>query len=127
MRSFAFKVNRKEKRAAFRSALSAHAAEGTVALFDATGFEAPSTRDAAHLVGTWEKELPLVVVLTSDEESAEKSFRNLAGVVVTTPEELEIAAVVWARSLLVSEAALPVVEARAGKAAKAETAEEVPA
>jgi large subunit ribosomal protein L4 len=124
-RSFAFKVNRKEKRAAFRSALSAHAAEGTVALFDASSFEAPSTRVAADLVGTWEKEFPLVVVLTVDEELAQKSFRNLAGVVVTTPEELEIAAVVWARSLLVSEAALPVVEARAGKATK--TAEEVSA
>ena len=125
MRSFAFKVNRKERRAAFRSALSAHAAEGTVALFDAAAFDTPSTRAAADLVVAWEKEFPLVVVLTSDEEVAEKSFRNLAGVVVTTPEELEIAAVVWARSLLVSEAALPVVEARAGKGTK--TAEEVPA
>jgi large subunit ribosomal protein L4 len=125
MRSFAFKVNRKEKRAAFRSALSAHAAEGSVALFDATSFDAPSTRAAEHLVAAWEKEFPLVVVLTADEEVAQKSFRNLAGVVVTTPEELEIAAVVWARSLLVSEAALPVVEARAGKTTK--TAEEVSA
>jgi large subunit ribosomal protein L4 len=119
MRSFAFKVNRKERRAAFRGALSAHAAEGTIALFDAGSFDAPSTRAAVELVGTWEKELPLVVVLTADEEVAEKSFRNLAGTVVTTPEELEVAAIVWARSLLVSEAALPVIEARAGKAAKA--------
>jgi len=116
MRSFAFKVNRKEKRAALRAALSAHASEGTLALFDATAFDAPSTRAAVELVGTWEKELPLVVVLTGDEGVAQKSFRNLAGTVVTTPEELEVSAVVWARSLLVSEAALPVVEARAGKA-----------
>src|SRR5947209_19158493 len=58
MRSFAFKVNRKERRAAFRSALSAHAAEGTVALFDGSSFDAPSTRVAAALVATWEKELP---------------------------------------------------------------------
>jgi large subunit ribosomal protein L4 len=116
MRSFAFKVNRKEKRAAMRAALSAHASEGTLALFDGAGFDAPSTRAAAELVATWEKELPLVVVLTGDEEIAHKSFRNLAGIAVTTPEELEVSAVVWARSLLVSEAALPVVEARAGKA-----------
>ncbi len=120
MRSFAFKVNRKEKRAAFRAALSAHAAEGTLALFDAAAFDEPSTRAAVELIGTWEKELPLVIVLTADEVIAEKSFRNLAGTVVTTPEELEVAAIVWARSLLVSEAALPVVEARAGKAAPAD-------
>jgi large subunit ribosomal protein L4 len=127
MRSFDFKVNRKEKRAALRSALSAHTSEGTLALFDGSGFDEPSTRAAAELVGTWEKELPLVVVLADEEETAYKSFRNLAHVVVTTPSELEVSAVVWARSLLVSEAALPVVEARAGKARSAEKAEEVTA
>ena len=116
MRSFAFKVNRKEKRAALRAALSAHASEGTLALFDAGAFDAPSTRVAADLVGTWAKELPLVVVVTEEEEVAQKSFRNLAHVVVTTPAELEVSAIVWARSLLVSEQALPIVEARAGKA-----------
>ena len=115
MRSFAFKVNRKEKRAALRAALSAHASEGTLALFDAGAFDAPSTRVAADLVGTWAKELPLVVVITEEEEVAQKSFRNLAHVVVTTPAELEVTAIVWARSLLVSEQALPIVEARAGK------------
>ncbi len=115
MRSFAIKVNRKEKRAAMRAALSAHVSEGTLALIDAGAFETPSTRVAAELVATWVKELPLVVVLTDEEETARKSFRNLAHTVVTTPEELEVSAVVWARALLVSEASLKVVEARAGK------------
>src|SRR5436189_5819979 len=41
-RDFSFKVNRKERRAAFRTALSAHAASGTLAVFDAGSFEAPS-------------------------------------------------------------------------------------
>jgi large subunit ribosomal protein L4 len=120
MRSFELKVNRKEKRAALRAALSAHASEGTLALFDAGSFDTPSTRAAVELIGAWEKEFPLVVVLAADEEVAHKSFRNLAGTAVTTPEELEVSAIVWARSLLVSEAALPVVEARAGKAKKGE-------
>jgi large subunit ribosomal protein L4 len=119
MRSFAFKVNRKEKRAALRAALSAHVSDGTLALIDGGAFAEPSTRAAADLVGTWVKELPLVVVLADDEEIARKSFRNLAHTVVTTPEELEVSAVVWARALLVSEHALPVIEARAGKAKEA--------
>jgi large subunit ribosomal protein L4 len=124
MRSFALKVNRKEKRAAFRAALSAHVAEGTLALIDGQAFETPSTRAAADLVGTWVKELPLVVVLADEDETARKSFRNLAHTVVTTPEELEVSAIVWARTLLVSEAALPVVEARAGKSAEPAGAKE---
>jgi large subunit ribosomal protein L4 len=116
MRSFASKVNRKVQRAAFRSALAAHAEEGTLALIDGAAWTNPSTREAVALLAAWGKELPLVLVITDGEDVVEKSFRNLAGVVVTTPEELEVTAVVWARSLLVSEAALPVVEARAGKA-----------
>src|ERR1700760_4221627 len=43
-RSYTFKVNRKEQRAAFRSALSVHADRGSIAVFDAVkSFEAPST------------------------------------------------------------------------------------
>ena len=51
-----------------------------------------------------------------------KSFRNLDRVLVTSPSELEVAGVVWAQSLLVSEAALPLVLAKAGASAQ-ETAE----
>jgi len=41
-----------------------------------------------------------------------KSFRNLEKVLVTVPGELEVSELVWARSLLVSEAALPLVQGR---------------
>jgi len=115
MRSFEVKVNRKARRAAFRGALSQHAANGTIALLDASGFDAPSTRQAAELLSGF-AERPTVVVVTDEEEALAKSFRNLARVLVTAPGELEVAAVLWARSLVVSEAALPLVLARAGAA-----------
>ena len=73
----------------------------------------PSAKAGAALLAAWGKERPVVVVLTEDEANAAKSLRNLERVVVTTPAELEIAAVVWARSLLVTEAALPLVQGRA--------------
>ena len=115
MRDFSFKVNRKERRAAFRMALSAHAEEGTLAVLDADAFGEPSTKAAAAFLESFGRELPLVVVLTDEEDAAIKSFRNLQKVAVTAPEELEVGAVVWARSLLISEKSLPIVEARAGK------------
>ena len=110
---FTTKVNRKERRAAFRSALSAHASGGTLGLVDGSAFDAPSTKRAVALLEAWGKELPLVIVASGDEETLAKSFRNVDRVVVTTPGELEVAAVVWARSLLVSEAALEAVQRRA--------------
>jgi large subunit ribosomal protein L4 len=113
MRSFEVKVNRKARRAALRGALSSHAAEGTIALLDASAFEAPSTRKALEVLEGW-SERPTLVVATEDEEIVVKSFRNIPKVLVTVPAELEVVSVVWARSVLVTEAALPLVLARAG-------------
>ena len=122
MRSFEVKVNRKARRAALRGALSNHAANGTLALLDGSAFDAPSTRKADSLLADW-SERPTLVVATEDEDVLVKSFRNLERVLVTTPAELGVATVVWARSVLVTEAALPFVLARAG-AGTAEGAEE---
>jgi large subunit ribosomal protein L4 len=114
MRSFAVKVNKKALRAALRGALAAHAKEGSLALIDGSDWEAPSTKAAVGVLEAWGNPLPLVLVVGDDEDNLAKSFRNLDRVVVVTPGELEVAAVVWARSLLVSQAALEGVEARAG-------------
>jgi large subunit ribosomal protein L4 len=112
MRNFDVKVNRKVRRAALRGALSNHLSNGTFALVDGTAFAAPSTRQAAKLVADWGKDTPLLVVALEDEEALIKSFRNLDRVLVTVPAELEVAKVVWARSVLVSEGALPLVEGK---------------
>ena len=113
--SFEVKVNRKVRRAALRAALSAHAAAGTLGVLGDGEFDEPSTRQAADLLAEWGKEVPVLVVATEDEEAVLKSFRNLGRVVMTVPGELEVADVVWARSLVVTEAALPIVQARASK------------
>ena len=81
---------------------------------DGAVFEAPSTKLAATLIGAWAKECPLVVVCADEDENLARSFRNLQKVVVVAPSELDVAAVVWARSLLVSLAALAGLLARAG-------------
>jgi large subunit ribosomal protein L4 len=126
MRTFDQKVNRKARRAALRAALAAHAQAGTLALVDGSDWKEASTKSADALVQAWGQQLPLVVVCADEDENVERSFRNLPKVAVVAPSELEVAAVVWARSLLVSQAALEDLEARAGKTTeKAE--KEVPA
>ena len=70
-------------------------------------------RQAVELLQGWGQATPTVVVAGEDEETLIKSFRNLPKVLVTVPAELEVAHVVWARSLVVSEAALPLVQGRA--------------
>jgi large subunit ribosomal protein L4 len=116
-RDFSVKVNKKALKAALRSALSDHAQAGTLALFDGTSFDAPSTKNAVQLLSDWGQATPTVVVVHEEEAAAAKSFRNLDRVLVTVPSELEVAQVVWARSLVVSQAALDAVQARAAKEA----------
>ena len=113
MRSFDVKVNRKARRAALRSALSQHAANGNLGILDSSGFETPSTKKAAELLSSWQKDAPLVLVATEEEETLIKSFRNLPRTLVTVPSELEVATVIWGKSLLITEAALPLVQGRA--------------
>jgi large subunit ribosomal protein L4 len=112
MRSFDVKVNRKARRAALRGVLSSHAASGTFMVLDGSGFDVPSTKKAAELLGDTPR--PTLVVVTDEEDVVLKSFRNLERVLVTAPSELEVGALVWARAVLVTEASLPLVLARAG-------------
>jgi ribosomal protein L4 len=82
-------------------------------VLDAGSFDAPSTKAAVELLGSWGKDHPVLIVALPDEESLIKSFRNLDRVAITVPGELEVAQVVWARSLLVSEGALELINGRA--------------
>ena len=111
--SFEVKVNRKARRSALRGALSSHAGAGTLGIVSTDAFAAPSTKAAKALVADWGQEAPLLIVAGEDEETLIKSFRNLPRALVTVPSELEVASVVWARSVLITETALPLVQGRA--------------
>ena len=67
MRSFEVKVNRKARRSAFKGVLSHHAAQGTLAILDGSGFDSPSTKQAAEVLAGF-GERPTLVVVTEDEE-----------------------------------------------------------
>jgi large subunit ribosomal protein L4 len=112
-RSYTFKVNRKEQRAALRSALSVHAQRGSVAILDTAAFKAPKTSDAFDLLEDWSQPQPTLVVLDAEESSAALSFRNLARVAVLQPESVGVADLLGAASLLISEKALQELTVRA--------------
>jgi large subunit ribosomal protein L4 len=112
-RSFTQKVNRKAAKAALRAAFASHLSAETMAIVSADQFDKPSTKAAKALLDKWGKSTPTVVVALHEEENLRKSFRNLERVAVVGPSELEVGAVVWARSLVISEAALPLVQGKA--------------
>jgi large subunit ribosomal protein L4 len=121
-RHYTFKVNRKARRAALRSALSVHTDRGSLAVFDASTFDAPATKTAAQLLADWGQPNPTLVLLDGDEANAGLSFRNLERVLVLPVEDAGVADVIGAASLLISEAALAQITARATGATQEEAA-----
>ena len=125
-RSYTFKVNRKEQRAALRSALSLHAERGSLAILDASVFSAPKTRQAFGLLDDWNRPTQggsTLVVLDAADDNAALSFRNLPRVAVLTHENVGVADLLGAASLVISQPALDALTARAaGSATKKEDA-----
>jgi large subunit ribosomal protein L4 len=115
-RHYTVKVNRKARRAALRSALSVHAERESLAVFDATAFDAPSTKQAADLLDGWlstEQSGATLVLLSEEEANAGLSFRNIHKVQVMPVANAGVADVIGAATLLVSETALDQLTARA--------------
>jgi large subunit ribosomal protein L4 len=121
-RHYTVKVNRKARRAALRSVLSLHAGRESLAVFDAAAFEAPSTRQAVELLEGWGARLPTLVILADEEAAAGKSFRNMSRAEAMPVEDVGVADIVGAASVLVSEAALQALLERAGGAGTEEAA-----
>jgi large subunit ribosomal protein L4 len=112
-RGYTFKVNRKARKVALRSALSMHAERGSLAVFDAGAFTGPATKQAVALLAEWGADPSYLVLLDPSEATAGKSFRNLQRVSVMPVDEAGVADLIGAASLLVSQAALPALVQRA--------------
>jgi large subunit ribosomal protein L4 len=112
-RHYTFKVNRKERRAALRSALSIHADRGTIAVLDPAPFDNPATKHAAQLIGDWSGGGSVLVVLAEEQARVALSFRNLARVSVLPSTGVGVADLVGAASVLVTREALDQLTARA--------------
>jgi large subunit ribosomal protein L4 len=112
-RHYTVKVNRKARRKALRAALTVHAERGTVAVLDGSSFSDPATKQAATALEKWGADLPTLVVISSDEDSVAKSFRNIEGVTVAQAGAAGVADVMGATSLVISEAALDELKGRA--------------
>jgi large subunit ribosomal protein L4 len=109
-RSYALKVNKKAKAAAFRMALGDLVTGGTVRVLVGADFAEPSAKRATGILSKAELAKPLLVLVGAEEIAALKSFRNLAGIRALTIGEAEVQDYVWAKSLLFTEAAVSFLE-----------------
>jgi large subunit ribosomal protein L4 len=105
-RSYTVKINRKERRAALRSALSVHAARGSIAALDAEAFDKPSTKLAGELISGFGEGGSTLVVLVDGEENVTLSCRNLERVKVLHADDTGVADVIGAARMIASPGAI---------------------
>jgi len=112
---YTFKVNRKERRAALRSALSVHADRGSIHAIDPKPFvDEVSAKKAAALLGDLLGG-SVLVILTDEHERAALSFRNIARVSVLPAAGVGVVDVIGAAAIVASKEAIDELAERANK------------
>ena len=105
-RDYSYTLNKKAKRLALKSALTAKAAESAVVVIDSIKMEAPKTKEfAAFLAAVGAEKKPLVVTAEACQNVV-KSGRNIPGCQVTFANLLNVYDIVNAEKLVVDQAAL---------------------
>jgi large subunit ribosomal protein L4 len=114
-RDYGFKVNRKVRRLALRSALSARAGEDAVTVLEDFELEAPSTKTAAELLKTLGIEESMLLVLAEYDENLEKSFRNIPGAGALTLSNLNTYDILASDRIVFTKSALDGLQEPASK------------
>ena len=108
-RSYRTSLNKKTRRLALKSALSAKAAAGSVLVVDGLKLDEVKTKTMQGFLNALEAGKP--VVITSDvDKNVVLSARNIPGVVTTSAKVLSVYDIVNAKQLIIDKAALAIIE-----------------
>ena len=105
-RDYSYTLNKKAKRLALKSALSAKAAEAKIVVIDEIKMDAPKTKEfASFLAAVGATKKPLVITAEASQNVV-KSGRNIPGCNVTFANLINVYDIVNAEKLVVDKAAL---------------------
>ena len=108
-RTYRYTLNKKVKRLALKSALSAKAAEGAVLVVDGLKLDEIKTKTMKGLLNNLGATKSVVITPEVDDIIV-KSARNIPGVVTTTAKILSVYDIVNAKQLVIDKAALAIIE-----------------
>ena len=108
-RDYSYTVNKKVKRLALKSALSAKAASGDVIVVDGLDLAEIKTKTMASFLNAVEAKKAILVTPEVNDKVV-KSARNIPGVVTTPVKLINVYDVVNAGKFIVDKAALAVIE-----------------
>ena len=109
-RDYAYVLNKKVKRLALKSALSAKVADGSMIVVDSIKLDAIKTADFRKFLSAVKADGKSVVILPEKDDTVVKSARNIPGVSTTTATILNVYDILNAKNLVVDQAALAKIE-----------------
>ena len=110
-RDYSFKLNKKLKRLARKSALTYKAQEGSITILDSVNFEAPKTKDFLNFLKSFDSsDKKVLLVIPENNTNVFLSSRNLANSNVITASELNTYEVLDAEKLFIVEGSIGTIE-----------------
>jgi large subunit ribosomal protein L4 len=109
-RNYGFKLNKKVKRLARKSALAYKAKESNITVLDGLKLDAPKTKDFISVLNNLNiNNTKTLIVLGNHDNNVYLSSRNVASSTVTTAAELNTYDILNAKKLVIAEDALEVI------------------
>lgn len=106
-RNYGFKLNKKLKALARRSALTYKAQDKSLMVLEDFSFDAPKTKDFVNVLNSLSvADKKTLFVVSNDDKNVAISSRNIQNTKVTTADELSTYDVLNADSLLISESSV---------------------
>ena len=109
-RDYSYTLNKKTRRLALKSALSAKAAEAAIVVIDAIKMDAPKTSEFAAFLSAVGVNGKALVVTAEKDINVIKSGRNIPGCEITFANLINVYDIVNAGKLVVDKAALAKIE-----------------
>ena len=109
-RSYSYVLNKKVKRLAMKSALSAKAAAGEIIVIDSIKMDSIKTKDFRAFLNAVKADGKSLVVTPTKDEIIVKSARNIPGVVTSMANLINVYDILNAKYLVLDKEALAVIE-----------------
>ena len=109
-RDYSYTLNKKVKRLAMKSALSAKAQEGNIVVIDSIKMEEIKTKSFKAFLKAVDCDCKALVVTAENDQLVVKSARNIPGVLVTFANLINVYDILNAKKFVVDQAALAKIE-----------------
>jgi len=108
-RDYSFKMNKREKRAALKSALTSRVEENKFIVIDEINFEEAKTKNFANILKSLDVSKALVV-LEDDNKNAELSARNIADIKTAKTNTINVYDILKYNTVIVTKAVVATIE-----------------